>query len=154
MIRLVLHTRSRLLCLASLCLAASAGCGVGTGVRMQISSTGNVTADSIKLSVFDKKGRVINGAELGPTTKLPGDVMVLLSPDAGEARAVALAYKGGTRVGFAIGRVAIEAGQEASLGLQIQPGAMPDRDGDDVPDTIDNCPNVSNPEQTSTSGDD
>src|SRR5262245_3138009 len=114
MSHLASHSGSRVLLAAILGLGASSlGCGADTGVRLQISSTGNVTADSIKLSVFDRIGRVINGAELGPTSKLPGDVMVLLSPDAGEARAVAVAAKGGMRVGFAVGRVAIQSGLEA-----------------------------------------
>lgn len=135
-------------------LLAAFGCtGAPSSVRLQISSSPNFSADAISLTVFDRNGRVIDGTNLGGSNKLPGDVLVLLASGAGEARALAVGYTSGTRVGIAVGRVPVVPGRESSLGLQLAAAGMPDSDADGVPDVIDNCPTTANPLQTSSDGD-
>ncbi|MDB4969742.1 MAG: Cell surface protein [Myxococcales bacterium] len=140
--------------LSAAALSFASGCsGPPASVRLQISSSPNFSADAIALTVFDRNGRVIDGAALGGSAKLPGDVLVLLGAGAGEARALAIATASGARVGIAVGRVPVVPGRESSLGLQLSANAMPDSDGDGVPDIIDNCPVTPNPAQTSSDGD-
>ncbi len=112
-----------------------------------------LVADDINITVFDRNGRVVDAADLGGSSRLPGDVVVMLSAGAGEARAFAVATVGGSIVGSAVGRVPVVPGQEMPLGLQLVAGQLPDSDGDGVPDVIDNCPNTPNPDQASASGD-
>ena len=134
-------------------LVAAAGCKQApTSVRVQLSSMPGLSADAVMLTVFDRNGRVIDSAALGDSAKLPGDVLVLLSPHAGEARAIAEAMQGGTAVASAVGRVPVVAGREMALELQLSPDPLPDTDGDGVPDTIDNCPTVANADQLCTDG--
>lgn len=130
-----------------------AGCPARpTAVRLALSADAGMTADSIRLTVFDRYGRVVDGAAVGDSGKLPGDVVVLLSPGAGAARALAQASQGGVLVGAAAAIVPIVVAREAKLALVLSPGALADADGDGVPDAIDNCPKVANPDQRSPDG--
>jgi hypothetical protein len=142
---------TRALALAALC---AVGCRAApTTVRVSVSAAASVSADDITLTVFDRNGRVVDSAALGGSDRLPGDVVVMLSSGAGEARAVAIATSGGVAVGEAAGRVPVLPNQEMPLGLQLVAGAMPDSDHDGVPDVVDNCPTVANADQISSSGD-
>ncbi len=133
----------------------AAGCRQApTTVRVSLTAVPGMSADAIALTVFDRHGRIINGANLGGADKLPGDVVVLVDGQAGEARAFALAADGSIAVGGGAGRVPILRGQEVPLGLELQLGTMSDIDHDGVPDAIDNCPTVFNPDQTSSDGSD
>jgi hypothetical protein len=144
-------TSTRALVLAALC---AAGCNSApTTVRVTLSAVQGLSADDITITVFDRNGRVVDGADLGGSDHLPGDVVVMLSPGAGEARAVAVATSGGALVGNAAGRVPVLPHQEMPLGLQLVVGALPDSDHDGVPDVVDNCPTTPNPDQVSSSGD-
>jgi hypothetical protein len=134
-------------------LVAASGCTSGpTTLRVQLSTTTGMTADQVVLSVFDRYGRVVNEAPLGTTSKLPGDVVILVSTHAGEARELARAKTNGVVVGEAAGRVPIVPGVEARLALQLTRSLLPDEDDDGVPDVIDNCPTVTNPDQTASDG--
>jgi hypothetical protein len=134
-------------------VVAVAGCTTApTSVRVRLSAPATMVADSITLSVYDRAGRVLSNSPLGTTSKLPGDVLVLISPGAGEARALAVAWAGGALVGEAAGRVPVLPGKESTLGLQLVSGALLDGDKDGVPDAIDNCPGVPNSDQASSDG--
>ena len=76
----------------------------------------------------------------------------MVSPNAGEARVLATALLDGVPVGGATGRVPVLPGKEMPLGLQITAGQLADTDDDGVPDVIDNCPTVANPDQASSDG--
>ena len=144
---------TRALCVAFAVLVA-AGCrSAPTTVRVELAASTGVTADAITLTVFDRNGRVIDGAALGASAQLPGDVVVLLAPGAGEARAMAVALSSGTAVAWAAGRVPVVPGREMALALQLSTVMLPDQDGDGVPDVIDNCPTVANADQASSDGD-
>jgi hypothetical protein len=148
---MMVTSTARLLALAALC---AAGCHAApTTVRVTLTAAAGVAADDITLTVFDRNGRVVDSAALGGSDRLPGDVVVMVSAGAGEARAVAIATSAGVPVGEAAGRVPVLPSQEMPLGLQLVAGAMPDADHDGVPDVIDNCPTRTNADQISSAGD-
>jgi hypothetical protein len=142
----------RALAIAAL-LAAAAGCRQApTTVDISITAAPGFSADDIKVTVFDLKGRVVDGTDLGSSGRLPGDVVIELSPDAGEVRVVAAGWSTGAMTGDAAGRVPVVSGQQMPLALVLDAGALPDSDGDGVPDAVDNCPTVPNPDQASSDG--
>lgn len=135
-------------------LVALAGCHSSpTSARFLISAQPGMAGDAVMLTVFDRHRRVVDGADLGGMAKLPGDVLVLLSAGAAEARALVIGLSSGSHVGMTAGRVPVVPGREARLPLVISTGDLADQDGDGVPDVIDNCPTVPNPDQASTDGD-
>jgi hypothetical protein len=138
----------------ALALLALAGCSDGpTTVRMSVAAPAGMSADAILLTVYDRNGVVIAGRSLGSSRQLPGDVLVLVSPHAGEARAHVLAWSAGAFVGEAANRVPVVPDHEGLLSLMLSSTPLPDEDGDGVPDNIDNCPTVANPDQLSSFGD-
>lgn len=140
-------------CAVAAALVVAAGCrSAPTTVRVALSSAPGVVADDVQLTVYDRSGRVIDASELGGTSRLPGDVVVLVSPDAAEARVLAVALAGGVRVAAAAGRVPVLRGKEVPVGLTLDAAPLRDSDGDGVPDVIDNCPTVANPDQASSDG--
>lgn len=144
-------TRGRALAMA---LVAAAGCSEPpTTVRMDVAAPPGMTADAILMTIYDRNGVVVDGRSLGTSSQLPGDVLVLISPHAGEARAHVRAWSAGTLVGEAADRVPVVPAREGLLSLLLSTTPLPDQDGDGVPDNIDNCPTVANPDQVSTFGD-
>ncbi len=130
----------------ALALVALAGCGGGpTTVLMSVAAPSGMTADTIAITVFDRNGVVIDNRGLGSSAKLPGSVLVLMSPDAGVARALVMATSGGMFVGEAIGTVPVLPSEKGLLTLLLSTTPLPDADGDGVPDTIDNCPTRAQP---------
>ena len=123
-----------------------------TAVRISLSlANGSPAPDAVVLSVYDRRGRVIDGRALHGA--LPGDVEVLLSGDARSARAIAHGMMGSVGIESAYGKAPVVLGGETSLALMLGPGTMPDADQDGVPDPIDDCPTVANPDQTDSVGD-
>ncbi|HEX4462907.1 MAG TPA: hypothetical protein VIA18_33265, partial [Polyangia bacterium] len=120
----------------ALALLALAGCGGGpTTVLLSIAAPVGMTADTIALTVYDRDGIVIDNRGLGSSQKLPGSVLVLMSNEAGVARALVMATAGGAFVGEAIGAVPVVPSAKGLLSLTLQPSLLPDADKDGVPDT-------------------
>ena len=74
----------------------------------------------------------------------------MLYPDPGQAselRIQARALQGTTVVGEGVTKAVVVVGAQTSALVTLQPGAMLDTDGDGVPDAIDNCPQLPNPDQ-------
>lgn len=134
-------------------LTAAVGCrSAPTTVRVSLALGAGVGGDDLQLTVYDRNGRVVDASDLGSPSKLPGDVVVMLSPNAGEARVLAIALGGGVPVGEASGRVPVVPAREMTLGLTVTAGMLPDADGDGVPDVLDNCPNAPNADQACGDG--
>jgi hypothetical protein len=143
-------TAARALLVAAL---LAAGCRTEpTTVRVSLSAGPGMVADDITLTVFDRNGRVVDASDVGASSRLPGDVVVMMSPGAGEARVVAVATANGAPIGGGAGRVPVLAKMEIPLGVQLTVGELPDADHDGVPDLVDNCPTVANADQSSSDG--
>jgi hypothetical protein len=139
--------------LALALLLITAGCSTApTSVRVQLSAPAGMVADLITVSMYDRSGRIVSSSPVGASTNLPGDILILVSPGAGEARALAVAWSNGALVGEASGRVPVIPGKESILGLQLLRGALSDGDFDGVPDAIDNCPAIANSDQVASDG--
>jgi hypothetical protein len=134
-------------------LLTAAGCrSAPTTVRVSLALGAGVSGDDLQLTVYDRNGRVVDASDLGSPSRLPGDVVVMLSPGAGEARVLAVALAGGAPVAVAAGRVPVLPAHEMTIGLTVTAGMLPDSDGDGVPDVLDNCPTTANADQACGDG--
>jgi hypothetical protein len=137
----------RALAIASLC---AIGCSPSAVLHVEISEMSTDPAPaSLSLTAFDSYGKIVDGASLGDHPALPGDVTILVNP--GTIRAFVVGKSDAGKPMWAAG-ITMVSGSEGHLALELQMGKPPDQDGDGVPDPIDNCPTVFNPDQTSTGG--
>src|SRR5262249_14833178 len=113
----------------------------------------------LQLTAYDDYGRIVQASRDGAA--LPADAEVLVSSSSTTLRALLI---GSTPSRFqettffvktsnAIGTVRPEADKEIQLTLTLTSILMSDADSDDVPDEIDNCPLVFNPDQACARGD-
>jgi hypothetical protein len=134
------------------CFALVLGCSRPTALRVRLElADGAPVPETITLSAFDKLGIVADSVELGPGSKLPGDVLLLVSRSAGGVRVMAVGEAGPDKLS-AVGIAEVQAGREALLTLTLDTAAFSDQDLDGVPDVIDNCVDVANPDQADDSG--
>ncbi|HZS35449.1 MAG TPA: hypothetical protein VFF06_01405, partial [Polyangia bacterium] len=139
---------------ALLALALAACNAPPTSVRVNLSlADGMPVPEQVAINVYDVRGKVIDGAVLGPGGNLPGDVLVLLTASSGSARAYAFGVTNDQIACGAAGQVAVNPGNEVTLALALNEPLPLDSDADGVPDSIDDCPLVSDPDQTDTAGD-
>jgi hypothetical protein len=144
----------RKLCtLAALLVAGhpAAGCSsdaLPTSILVQLRAEPELRAPtSLQLTVFDQQAQVVqrplvlDGGEL-----LPNDV-VLYPPTTEALRLWVQARDQRGLIGEAAAEVTPRAGAQVTVALLVTSGRLPDRDGDGIPDTIDNCPDVRNPNQ-------
>ena len=137
---------------------ALAGCGKETklesgAVLLELSlADGVTTPDELRLSVYDAAGtlwkdmRVPGSGALAPesATRL-GTVLIQPGAAQGGLRVHARGIAASARV--ADGTLAIQDGMRGRFALTLEAAVPLDDDGDDVPDTIDDCPDVANPGQ-------
>ena len=104
--------------------------------------------EELRLAVFGGGGIEVKDRRLPETGRLmlPGDV-VLYPRQAGQLRLHVRALAFGQQVGDGAVSVEAKAGQQESATVVLRGGALADRDGDGVPDVIDSCPDIPNPEQ-------
>lgn len=139
---------TRALALAAL---GAISCARSAALHIDVSETAGAPAPAtLKLTVLDAHGRIVDGASLGDHPQLPGDVTVLVDP--GPIRAFILGKSDGGKGLWAVGKVSVAIGADAEMAMQLVAGNAPDQDGDGVPDPVDNCPTVPNPDQASESG--
>jgi hypothetical protein len=128
-----------------------AGCTGSTVLHVSITEQSGAPPPAyLTMTVFDAHGRVIDGANLGDHPAIPGDVTVLVNP--GPIRAFLNGHSDDGRQLWAANTISLSTGDNAAMGMVLVMGAAPDQDGDGVPDPIDNCPTVPNPDQASESG--
>jgi hypothetical protein len=159
--------------LASALLLAGAvmiGCGKKTelesgAVLLDLSVADGVsTPDELFVSVYDDAGILWKASRVPPAGPLVPESAthlgtVLIQPGAaqGALRLHVRAQAAGTRV--AEGTLAIPAAMRGRFALTLEAAVPADDDGDGVPDAVDDCPGVSNPDQggcpgTNDGGDD
>jgi Lectin C-type domain len=128
-----------------------AACNRATSVRVELSLADGATApDAVSVSVFDRFGGVAYGVPI--SARLPGDLVVLVSSDSEMVRVVAVGTLAGQPVVNGILAVPVTAGRQTELPLVLDSGTLVDSDGDGVPDVIDDCPTVPDPDQSDSSG--
>lgn len=104
--------------------------------------------DELRLHVYDDSGAVVSNRLLPDYTRaFPSEVSLELPDVRGMARVLVQAYKDDGVVGEGATKVTLRAGEEVPAKVEIGLGTLPDRDRDGVPDVIDSCPDLPNPEQ-------
>lgn len=130
----------------ALVVAALAGCQKGpTTLLIEIAiEQGDTPPPSLLVSLYDRFGAIAPRDERIKNPP-PGKLVITGLPD--EAQTIRVAMRGGTaRARF--GALSIDAKpREQKRGTVTLLAAMTDTDGDFVPDVIDNCPTVPNPDQ-------
>jgi cysteine-rich repeat protein len=128
-------------------------CQPPTGLRLHLFLDGGAPVPRIvDVSVYDRFGAVALRQTVGDGTQLPGDVLVLVSRNAAFVRAVARGTSAGKTLEAADTIVQVPPDRQLDEVLVLTATVPPDRDGDGVPDEIDDCPTVYDPEQTNTGG--
>ncbi|HUS66697.1 MAG TPA: hypothetical protein VMZ28_19305 [Kofleriaceae bacterium] len=120
-----------------------------TSVAVDISLADGQTAPAIlQVSVYDKTHALAQGRAY-PAPRLPGRLILQL-PNADQELRIALndTVAAGLQAGA---RLTVRAFQRLQLPMVL--AAAVDADQDDVPDAIDNCPSVANPNQADQNGD-
>ncbi|HEY7956648.1 MAG TPA: lectin-like protein [Polyangia bacterium] len=133
-------------------LALAGGCQSRTEVRIYLAVEGGAPVPSaVTMNVYDSFGVIAAHAGLDGA-KLPGAVMVLVSPDAARVRAYAFGRTDDGQLVQAVGATDVTAGVESGFELLLSTSPVADLDGDGVPDEIDNCPTVANSDQSAVDG--
>lgn len=148
------RTRSgRALTIFAVCSALLSGCAddAPTTVLLRIEEGSlTQTPKSLRLSVYGDAGQLIDNTPLPATgaLELPGEVVLYPRQQSGTLRLLVRAFDArDTEVGSGLRNVTLQSGQQTRATIMLEAGSRPDRDGDGVPDEIDNCPDVSNPQQ-------
>ena len=137
--------------LAGVVIAAMSGCGgTTTQLVVQITYDGPQPApSSVSVAVLNPYG-MIGQKEISPAP-LPGELTVSGLPNTvDQVRIAAVGTGGGQRV-LGATRVTLMPHQKTTVNLLLS-AATTDKDGDGVPDAIDDCPMVADPMQTDANG--
>ena len=121
-----------------------------TSVLLTIeAATGLPTPDELRLDVFNPGGSAVKDRRLPESgaPALPDDVVLFPKESSGLVRILVRALAGGAEVGQGVTSVELESGAQVKATVTVHAGALPDRDGDGIPDEIDSCPDLPNPEQ-------
>jgi len=127
-------------------VAALSACGPSTVVEVQVQPPPAGAPTSLVVSAFDDRGLLARVRRDRPT--LPGTLRFSVNSDAGWVRIAARDDTGRWR---GSGEVRASPGQTARVAVVLAE-AVPDTDQDGVPDVIDNCPLVADPDQTDVDG--
>lgn len=122
-------------------------------VLLDVSAPGLTDISELRLTIYGERGVELEDRRLPAAglPELPGRV-VLYPSATGELRLLVRARRADTLVGEGATKVVVEAGKQVQASVVIEPGRLADRDGDGVPDLIDRCPDLPDPEQTEVCG--
>jgi hypothetical protein len=133
-------------------LAVLCCCGCGAApTTIRLSLTADAAPDQLFVSVYDPFRDLVLHRAADHAGPLPGQLIVEGLPSVGQLIRVAVAGSGASGNSLAGGEVMVVPGSEVALPLHLS-ALTADSDGDGVPDTIDNCPSVSNRDQTNVLG--
>jgi hypothetical protein len=129
-----------------------------TTVLLEVRSGPGLPAlDHIDLSIYDEEGVTPVNEKRIPETgkpKLPDSVVLYPDRSSGVLRLLARGMKGGAVAGEGVTRVTLVSKAQTRAVVVINPETLADSDGDEVPDSIDNCPKIPNPSQGPCTDDD
>jgi hypothetical protein len=132
------------------------GCAADVPATMMLAihnAAGSPTVETVRLRVFDDRGLVHAPAPIAvPEPDASGRLGTLVvHPRGGGGLVLRLhveGLSGGVRVSEGVLTTQLELGHQVRGLIELSvPANTRDRDGDDVPDPIDNCPHASNPDQ-------
>jgi hypothetical protein len=126
-----------------------------TSIRLRLSmSAGAPAPDKLTISIFDVHHAILQEAQVMPPNgkvTLPGDLVVLVRDNAGSLRIVVSAWTS-SLVGRGTALAQPVPKKETAVDMLILAPPGTDTDGDGVPDSVDNCPLVPNPNQADSDG--
>jgi hypothetical protein len=133
-------------------LLVVAGCGE-TSALLEVSvAAGLASPRTLRLTAFATAGRLHAPALLPvPNGGLPGTVSLRHLPTPSVRLLVDGLDASGALASQATLVLPLASGSQ-SQGIVVLTSPLPDRDGDGVPDAIDNCPSTPNPDQTDSLG--
>jgi hypothetical protein len=122
---------------------------------IRVSCTDGVsTSDELRVWAYDDKGMLWDGARVPEQGALASKSStnlgtILIAPGAiqGALRIHVRAFAAGNRLADGMLSIPSLTGSERTYDLRLEPTVPTDSDGDDVPDGIDDCPDVANPSQ-------
>jgi hypothetical protein len=133
--------------IAAVCILAIACSGPRTTLVVQVQNGEMTPPDAVTVSVFDGYG-LLGRTRIAPVT-VPGKLTVNgLSGGEEWLRVVAVADQPHMLDGLML---QAHARQQATASLTLHAGT-PDADGDDVPNSLDDCPTVFDPDQANSTG--
>jgi hypothetical protein len=134
------------------CTSLVVGCeGPSTFIDLQVTLADGAPAPStLTVSVFDEYGVRLDEATKNAT--LPRLVHIDASAFDDRTHALRLVVRGGPSLVVGSTRVSPAPGTTASASLVLSADAS-DRDGDEIPDVVDDCPDAADPAQLDSDGD-
>jgi hypothetical protein len=143
-------------CVRPMCLVgilSLVGCSrPSTLVSVEVTSGDSASAaiTSATISLFDGYGLL--GRKVFAPAALPGEAMVRGLPDRSESVRVAVVGAGGNEVRVVGGAKVTVAPHTEAIAMVVLAARNADSDGDGVPDAIDDCPSVFDPDQQNSAG--
>lgn len=147
---------STVLVLAALAASCGGGGSGGTAVEVTVTNGAAAMPAAVVLTVYDRHGTIAmrrRYPEPGSSLGFPLKASSPIRTADGFARAVATGLSSAGKVvgnGWAEGSV--QKGKKTALAVLLT-GPAADGDGDGVPDAVDNCPGVPNPDQLDAEAD-
>jgi hypothetical protein len=144
----------RALVIGGLIACALAACGGSGETSLRLVLRGDVDASTVRVSLYDAHGTLFRNQALPAKADLhlPGDLVILVQPGA-SLRLSAVARASTHGYASAVGRIKAAADTQTEVDLKLIQPTDEDGDGDGVPDAIDDCPDVVDPDQVDTDGD-
>lgn len=139
--------------LQALLLLGAAACGctsAPTTVLVHVQGAAGLGApDELRLNVFTEKGAAVRDRRIPETGRpvLPGDLVLYPRETHGSIRVWVRALGAKGPLGDGATTASLLEGKQLEVTVLIAVATLPDRDGDGVPDAVDNCPDLANPQQ-------
>lgn len=122
------------------------GCAQGPTTVLVTVAVSGATPTTMNVSVYDRFGVIADAVPIAH----PGPGTLIVKDLPAGAQTLRVVLRGPELLGGA--RVDTVPHQQVSTSVTLA-GDTPDRDGDGVPDALDDCPDTPDPKQTSTAGD-
>ncbi len=132
-------------------LVLAACSGAPTSLLVEVTDPAALAPDELRVSIFGERALLTKDQSLVVTT-LPGRLVIDLPSESQLVRISVEARKTAVRVGAGAAQVRSQRGRQVRLQLSLGASLL-DTDSDEVPDVIDNCALVANPDQLDADGD-